>query len=98
MDALLVSDLHLDDARPDITALFCDFLRREAARARVLYILGDLFEAWVGDDDDSTVAATVAIELAALATAGVQCAFLHGNRDFLLGRDYAERACLRLLP
>jgi UDP-2,3-diacylglucosamine hydrolase len=57
MATLFVSDLHLDPARPAITALFLDFLARQAGRADACYILGDLFEAWIGDDDDGTFSA-----------------------------------------
>ncbi len=98
MTTLFVSDLHLDPARPDITALFLRFLREEAATADALYILGDLFEAWVGDDDPSVAGAEVAAGLHALAQAGVPVYFMHGNRDFLVGAGYARRAGMRLLP
>ena len=98
MTTLFVSDLHLDPARPAITALFLRFLREEAAGADALYVLGDLFEAWVGDDDPSAAGAEVAAGLRALADAGVPVYFIHGNRDFLLGRDYAARAGMRILP
>lgn len=98
MTALFISDLHLDPARPAITTLFERFLADEARHARALYILGDLFEAWVGDDDPSDTGARVASALHALHSNGVATYFLHGNRDFLLGRAYAKRAGLRLLP
>ncbi|HRF83497.1 MAG TPA: UDP-2,3-diacylglucosamine diphosphatase [Pseudoxanthomonas sp.] len=98
MTTLFVSDLHLDPARPEITALFLHLLRGEAARADALYILGDLFEAWVGDDDPSEAGAAVSAALRALADAGVPAYFIHGNRDFLVGQDYADRAGLRILP
>lgn len=98
MTTLFVSDLHLDPARPDITGLFLRFLRDEASRADALYILGDLFEAWVGDDDPSQTGAETAAGLRAVADAGVPVYFVHGNRDFLVGRDYARRAGMRLLP
>lgn len=98
MATLFASDLHLDPSRPAITALFLAFLRGPARRADALYLLGDLFEAWVGDDDDSALAAEVAEGLRALSDAGVPVAFLRGNRDFLLGADYAARCGMRLLP
>ena len=98
MTTLFVSDLHLDPARPEITALFLRFLQREAASADALYILGDLFEAWVGDDDPSTTGQQVADGLRRLADAGVPVYFVHGNRDFLVGQDYAGRAGMRILP
>ncbi len=98
MPTLFVSDLHLDPARPRITRLFRDFLDGQAREADALYILGDLFEAWVGDDDPSDTGAGVAEGLAALAAAGVPVFFQHGNRDFLLGQRYARRAGFSILP
>ena len=98
MSTLFVSDLHLDPARPEITALFLRFLGEEASGADALYILGDLFEAWVGDDDPSSTGQQVADGLRRLADAGVPVSFVHGNRDFLVGQDYAGRAGMRILP
>lgn len=98
MATLFVSDLHLDPARPAITALFLDFLARQAGRADACYILGDLFEAWIGDDDDAELGRTVAGALRALADSGVPVHFLHGNRDFLIGERFAAAAGVRLLP
>ncbi|MDQ3286938.1 MAG: UDP-2,3-diacylglucosamine diphosphatase [Pseudomonadota bacterium] len=98
MATLFISDLHLDAERPHITEVFADFLRGQARGAEALYILGDLFEAWVGDDDPSPIGELVAAELMALRESGVPVYFMHGNRDFLLGRDYARRAGMTLLP
>lgn len=98
MTTLFISDLHLDPARPEITALFLAFLDGEARDADALYVLGDLFESWVGDDDPSDAGSAVAERLAALSAAGVPVAFMHGNRDFLVGHDYARRAGITLLP
>lgn len=97
MVTLFISDLHLDDARPESTGLFGEFLEGEARTAEALYILGDLFEAWVGDDDPSQVGAFVAARLKSLSDSGVPVHFMHGNRDFLLGEDYAERCGMTLL-
>lgn len=97
MTTLFISDLHLDPERPAITRLFLEFLEGEARGAAALYILGDLFEAWVGDDDDSELARDVAGGLCALAGAGVPAYLMHGNRDFLLGEAYAGRCGARLL-
>jgi UDP-2,3-diacylglucosamine hydrolase len=94
---LFVSDLHLDDARPRIVELFTQFLGTQARSAQALYILGDLFESWIGDDDDSALAREVAEALSALSKSGVPVFFMHGNRDFLLGKDYAQRAGMTLL-
>jgi UDP-2,3-diacylglucosamine hydrolase len=98
MTTLFISDLHLDPARPHITDLFGRFIDGEARHAEALYILGDLFEAWVGDDDPSDVGGFVATRLHGLRDAGVPVYFMRGNRDFLLGDDYARRAGMTILP
>ncbi|HEY5802224.1 MAG TPA: UDP-2,3-diacylglucosamine diphosphatase [Lysobacter sp.] len=98
MTTLFISDLHLDAERPHITDLFVQFIRDEARGADALYILGDLFEAWVGDDDPSATGALVASELHALSETGVPVYFIRGNRDFLLGEAFARRASARILP
>jgi UDP-2,3-diacylglucosamine hydrolase len=95
---LFVSDLHLDEARPESTRHFLELLRGEARSADALYILGDLFESWIGDDDDAELPRIVAGGLRELADSGVPVHFLHGNRDFLLGGAYAAQAGLQLLP
>lgn len=97
MTTLFISDLHLDAERPQITELFGRFLHDEARGADALYILGDLFEAWVGDDDPSETGAFVADALRAVAGSGTPVSFIHGNRDFLLGLDYGRRAGMALL-
>src|SRR5688572_27363532 len=98
MPTLFVSDLHLDASRPAMVSTFLDFLARDARNATALYILGDLFETWIGDDDDAPLAAEVARGLSALAQSGVPIRFVHGNRDFLLGAEYAARCGMALLP
>ncbi|MBS0455768.1 MAG: UDP-2,3-diacylglucosamine diphosphatase [Proteobacteria bacterium] len=98
MTTLFVSDLHLDPVRPHIVAGFREFLREQAAHADALYILGDLFEYWVGDDDPQPAASEVADGLSALAATGVPIFFLRGNRDFLLRDVYATRCGMRILP
>ncbi len=98
MTTLFISDLHLDAERPQVTDLFGRFLREEARRADALYILGDLFEAWVGDDDPSETGAFVASELRAVSDGGVPVYFIRGNRDFLVGDSYARRAGMAILP
>ncbi|HET6912598.1 MAG TPA: UDP-2,3-diacylglucosamine diphosphatase [Rhodanobacteraceae bacterium] len=97
MTTLFISDLHLDEARPHIVELFDRFLANEARHADALYILGDLFEAWIGDDDDAPLPARVASGLKALSDSGVPVYFIAGNRDFLLGDDYAQRAGMTIL-
>jgi len=98
MSTLFISDLHLEDGRPQITAILDAFLRGPAKSADAVYILGDLFEFWIGDDVLSGTARAVADALIELRDREIPCFFLHGNRDFLLGSDYAEQAGLRLLP
>ena len=97
MSTLFVSDLHLDATRPRIVELFESLLGGEARKADALYILGDLFEAYIGDDDDAPLNARVASALRGLADTGVPVFFIAGNRDFLLGADYARRAGMTLL-
>lgn len=97
MPTYFISDLHLDDSRPAVTAQALAFLAGPARAADALYILGDLFEAWIGDDATDPTADAVATALRALADAGIPVHFIHGNRDFLLGAAYAARAGMRLL-
>ncbi|MDN5924280.1 MAG: UDP-2,3-diacylglucosamine diphosphatase, partial [Xanthomonadales bacterium] len=94
---LFISDLHLDLVRPQLVDAFDALLAGEARQADALYILGDLFEAWVGDDDDSPLAARVATSVHALTEHGVPVYFIAGNRDFLLGETYAARCAMHLL-
>ena len=98
MHTLFISDLHLDDRRPETTALLQKFLVDEAVDADALYILGDLFEFWLGDDVPSNSALEVADALSRLTASGVPCYFMHGNRDFLLQEAYAKLAGMELLP
>lgn len=97
MAILLASDLHLDPAHPAPVEAFLRFLDGPAQDASALYLLGDLFEAWVGDDDDDPLVATVADALSRRAAAGLEICFQHGNRDFLLGAAYAARCSMSLL-
>lgn len=89
MPTLFISDLHLDGARPDITDQFLEFLRTDASTADALYILGDLFELWIGDDDPDPDKRRIVAALKELTAAGVPCAVMRGNRDFLLGTRFA---------
>jgi UDP-2,3-diacylglucosamine hydrolase len=97
MARLFVSDVHLDAGAPQATEQFLGFLAGEAARAEALYILGDLFEAWVGDDDRQPDNERVCRALRGLTAGGVACFALHGNRDFLLGSGFSARSGCRLL-
>ncbi|MCI1031176.1 UDP-2,3-diacylglucosamine diphosphatase [Raoultella terrigena] len=92
MATLFIADLHLQTEEPAIVAGFLRFLRGQAREADALYILGDLFEAWIGDDDPNPLHQEIAAALSALTDSGVPCFFVHGNRDFLIGQRFA-RAC-----
>lgn len=98
MNALFISDLHLHASRPDITERFAAFLRDSVADIDTLYILGDLFEAWLGDDAaDDKLCTLVADGLSRLSQRNVAIFFMHGNRDFLLGQHFAARCGMRIL-
>jgi len=94
---LFIADLHLQTEEPAITAGFLRFLRGEAKSADALYILGDLFEAWIGDDDPNPLHREMAAAIKVLVDSGVPCFFVHGNRDFLLGKRYARDCGMTLL-
>lgn len=98
MTTLFIADIHLCPKEPVITAGFLHFLRYRAYYADALYILGDLFEIWIGDDNPSPLHTEVAAALKALSKQGVPCYFIHGNHDFLLGNRYAAACNMRLLP
>jgi UDP-2,3-diacylglucosamine hydrolase len=95
---LFIADLHLHTEEPAITAGFLHFLDGVAREADALYILGDLFEAWIGDDDPNPLHQRVAAAIRALVDSGVPCYFIHGNRDFLLGKRFARESGMQLLP
>lgn len=97
--SLFVSDLHLCHTRPHITQLFITFLLTTAMQAEALYILGDLFEYWAGDDDlDDPHHQPIITVLNTLAASGTRVFFMHGNRDFLLSQGFAKAAGIELLP
>lgn len=98
MTTKFISDLHLSADRPDITGLFVDFLRHEARSAEALYILGDLFEYWIGDDDETPFHRHIKSELKSFTQSGIPCYFIHGNRDFLVGQRFSDEAGVELLP
>ena len=97
MHRLCVSDLHLSDDTPDIEAAFTGLLKQESPLDS-LVMLGDVFEAWVGDDDDSPLADRVKSALRALAESGTEILFTRGNRDFMLGEQFASDIGGTLLP
>ena len=91
MTTLFISDLHLEESRPDITGAFLGFLEKRAMGVESLYILGDLFEAWIGDDENAPLHQQIAEALANVRASGTRIFLMHGNRDFLLGNDYCHR-------
>lgn len=98
MHTLFISDLHLAPERPQITEQFLRFIRETAPAASALYILGDLFEYWVGDDDlEDPLNGIVSGVLAGLADSGSKVYLMRGNRDVLLGTDFASRCHATLL-
>ncbi len=96
-NAILLSDVHLSEQAPDITRRFVDFLTTQTQTIENLFILGDLFEVWIGDDAPGTLGLQIAAELNALAKQGIDIYFMPGNRDFLIGPHYAQQAGMQLL-
>lgn len=95
---LFISDLHLDSSAPLAIATFLAFIDEEARRSSGLFILGDLFESWIGDDDEDPSRRRVCNALRGLTASGVPCRVQHGNRDFLLGAGFSARTGCELLP
>ena len=92
-----ISDLHLQSTEPKIVQAFMQFLSDYAAHAEALYILGDFFEAWIGDDDNTTLVKQIKNALHALTKSGVPVYFMHGNRDFLIGQRFCRETGIQLL-
>ncbi|MDN3613129.1 UDP-2,3-diacylglucosamine diphosphatase [Vibrio gallaecicus] len=97
MKTYFISDLHLTPSRQDITDCFLNFMETEASHADALYVLGDLFEFWIGDDDRSEFANTIRQAFIKLTDSGVPCYFTQGNRDFLVGKRFAKQTGVTLL-
>lgn len=95
---LLISDLHLQEERPDITRAFLDLLDGRALQAKALYILGDFFEAWIGDDAMTPFQQSICQALRRLSDRGIDVFLMHGNRDFLIGQAFCKAAGCTLLP
>lgn len=91
MSTLFISDLHLEEKRPEITAAFHRFIQERAVQAEALYILGDFFEAWIGDDENTSLQNEIAEALHQLSAGGTRLFLMHGNRDFLMGNAFCER-------
>ena len=94
---LLISDLHLEEGRPDITRAFLGLLAGRARTAESLYILGDFFEAWIGDDAMSPFQRSICQALRALSDSGTNVFLMHGNRDFMIGKAFCKAARCTLL-
>ena len=93
-----IADLHLSENRPHLLALFRQFMQEQAPEAEKLYILGDLFDFWIGDDEQSDLISEVQQLIRHLTEQGVPCYFQHGNRDFLIGKKFANACGVTLLP
>lgn len=98
MPIYLIADLHLSESRPELTALFLRFMQEKAPHAQAVYILGDLFDFWVGDDESSPLIESVKQAIRTVSDAGVSCYFQHGNRDFMIGKRFAGECGMTLLP
>lgn len=92
MPTYFIADLHLSETRPELTELFLRFMREKAPSAMAVYILGDLFDFWIGDDEHSELTDTVSRAVRNVAEGGVECFFVHGNRDFLIGGKFANQS------
>jgi len=92
---IFISDLHLDESRPDVTEAFFSFIKNVANRAEGFYILGDLFEVWLGDDNNSVLNQNI---ISALKALSVPRFIMHGNRDFLIGKTFCQQTGFTLLP
>jgi UDP-2,3-diacylglucosamine hydrolase len=95
---IFISDLHLDESHPNMTALFLKFLTGITSAADGLYILGDFFETWIGDDNLSPFNQSIIFALKTATTKGLKIYIMHGNRDFLLGRKFMQMTGCQLLP
>ena len=97
MTTCFIADLHLEEDRRDVTDAFLDFLPRYAHGIEALYILGDFFEAWIGDDERTPLQEEIAEALQATRATGTKLYLMHGNRDFLIGEDFCQRIGATLL-
>lgn len=98
MSKIFISDLHLEENRPTITELFLTFLKNTAKQAEALYILGDFFEVWIGDDDLSDFTQLIISALKNASKQGLPIYLMHGNRDFLLGKQFLRASGCQRLP
>ena len=98
MTTYFIADLHLNESQPHITELFLQFMAEKAPLAEAVYILGDLFDFWIGDDEQSPLISQVKQAIRQVTEKGVPCYFICGNRDFLLGSCFARETGMQLLP
>ncbi len=97
MSIYFISDLHLEEERPDISRAFFDFLDEKGSDMECLYILGDFFENWIGDDERSPFQLSIMEAIRQLTDQGISVYFIHGNRDFLIGEAFADQTGCQLL-
>ena len=93
-----MSDLHLSESTPKLTELFLQFMQTKAPLAESVYILGDLFDFWIGDDEQSSLTVQIKQAIKTLTSSGVKCYFICGNRDFLIGQRFAQETGMEILP
>ena len=98
MKPRFISDIHLSDKHPELTQAFYTFLKESKEACTHLFILGDLFEAWIGDDDSTPLIQEIKSALREFTTNGPETFFIHGNRDFLIGQTFAEETGITILP
>ena len=98
MTTLFVSDVHISDDYPEICKLFFDFIKKINTNVNALYILGDLFEYWLGDDDPNPIFKQTQNALEDLSKKNISVFFIHGNRDFLVGDKFAKKSHIKILP
>lgn len=98
MTYYFIADLHLNENQPEITRLFLQFMQEKAPLAQAVYILGDLFDFWIGDDEESELISNVKNAIKTLTTSGTKCYFICGNRDFLIGKRFSQQTGMALLP
>ncbi len=98
MNLGFISDLHLSETNNSLTNAFIDFLKSHSSNLDQLYILGDLYEVWIGDDDSSSLITSTKDALRKASKSGLEIFFIHGNRDFLLDSSFAESAGITILP
>ena len=98
MKPRFISDIHLSDKHPELTQAFFTFLEESKEACTHLFILGDLFETWIGDDDDLPLYGEIKETLLSFTTNGPKTFFMHGNRDFLIGEAFADEVGISILP